>query len=158
MVGAESGAVGYKIGEAAEKLSRRDQQDERTGDLQGHKRISAEPMIPILDGIAGFEGGHQIGSSGAKGRREAEQDRASTRNEYGEPKDALIQFEAELNGDVTGNLSIRKRFDHELDHQQAQRGARQGDNEAFGHELADEPCAAGADGEAHRDFPGAGTY
>ena len=147
--------VGLARGEqAADEQPRRHEQHDRHRDLGDDEHIARGPAAPAdpCPGRVSLQIPDQVGASRAQCRREAGQDAGEQRNAGGKGEDARIQPEIERQRDRDRQVEGAKQLRQPRGQYQADAGAEDAEDDAFGQELTDETAATSTDGEADGDL------
>ena len=147
--------VGLACGEqTADEQPRRDEQDDRHGYLADDEHVARGPAPPAdpCAGRVSLQIPDQVGASRAQCRRQAGEDAGEKRDASREAEDARIQPEIERQRDRNWQVERGEQPRQPGGQHQADAGAQDTENHAFGQELTDEAAAAGTDGEADGDL------
>ena len=160
MMGIEAGTDTAEGEKGANEQRRADQQHQRQRDLADDEQ---RPSLALPEAGAGavaalLQSRVQVGPRGAESREESEQDAGEQRDGKGEGEYAPIDADG---GAVFANTRQAGRahgqqgaHSHEAE-QQAKNAASDGEQDAFGEQLADDACPAGSECGADRKFASA---
>ena len=126
-------------------------------DLGGHQhRASPAATAARRHAVGGFHDGGQIGSRRLYRGDEAKEHRASHGDDQAEQQRTPIQLERQRDGQIRRYLDLPEERHAGVADGETQDAARERDQQAFRHQLADQPAASGADRETQRHLARAG--
>ena len=151
MIDVIAGSARELLPEAAVHEQRDDEQYDGHGDLSTHEH-GASPAAPPArrDAVAGFHHGGQIRTRRLNRRHEAEDHRAGHGDDEADRERAAIHLNRERDGKIRRQFDLPEQRHAGVADAEPRDTARQGEQQAFGHQLPYEAAAAGADGEAQR--------
>ena len=157
IMGIEAGTDTAEGEKGANEQRRADQQHQGQRDLADDEQRASLALPEAGAGAVAalLQGGVEVGARGAEGREESEEDAGEQRDGEGEGEYAPIDADGGAvfanTGQAGGTHGQQGAHAHEAE-QQAKNAASDGEQHAFGEQLADDACPAGSECGADRKF------